>query len=123
MKKNLFLGVEQICGLELRPWTLTTRKAMLELIPEFKEDTSSVQRQIVTIAWIQSEDPDKVESYILDGSANERISKFERVFPLAAFPAVAEWAGRQAKAVEDAVVSVVNKPSDKKKSDSPPPNS
>ena len=123
MKKNLFLGVEEVCGLELRPWTLTTRKAMLELIPEFKEDADSVQRQIVTIAWIQSENPDKVEAYIRDGSANDRITKFERDFPLAAFPAVAEWAGKQAKAVEAAVVSVASKPSSKKGSETPPPNS
>ena len=110
MSKQQAFGLETVGGVKLRPWTLSTRKSIMALIPEFKEDEDSIQRQIVTIAWIQSNEPEDVEQMILDGTAQKKISEFENRFPLAAFPAIASWAAKQAEAVQDAVVTVAPKP-------------
>jgi hypothetical protein len=121
MKSQSF-ATETVGGLKLRPWTLSTRKSIMALIPEFKEDEDSIQRQIVTIAWIQSQEPEDVEQMIRDGSAEKKITEFENRFPLAAFPSVAAWAAKQAEAVQSAVVTVVPKPSSGSKGEQAPPN-
>ena len=124
MKRQDFFTEENVGGLKLRPWSLTTRKAMMKIMDGGdalnKED--EVQHQIVAIAWMQSQNPEDVEQAMIDGSAQEKIASFERNFPLAAFPAVAEWAAKQAKAVESAIVTVVPKPDKSKSKDTPPPN-
>jgi hypothetical protein len=125
MRKQDFYTEENIAGLKLRPWSLTTRKAMMKILSNFESASSEdeIQHQIVSIAWMQSRPPEEVEQAIVDGSVNDSIAKFEMNFPLAAFPAVAEWAARQAKAVEDAVVTVVPKPEKGNRAENPPPNS
>lgn len=124
--KYKILGEESVGGFKLRPWTLSTRKFLMKLCPDIedKDDQEKIQSQIVTIAWIQSNDPKFVDECIKAGTAEEKISEFENEFPLQSFPAIAEWAARHAKAIQDAVVVVVPKPSESRSTskDTPPKN-
>lgn len=122
--KSDFVLEESVGGFKLRAWSLTTKKAMASVVKlcEGKTDEDSIQHQIVAIAWMQSRPPEDVEQALWDGTAQSKIEEFERNFPLASFPAVAEWAGKQAKAIEAAIVHVVPKPQKTKSSEVPPPN-
>ena len=124
--KSKILGEESIGSYKLRPWTLSTRKFLMKLIPDIDSqvDDDAAQRQMMTIAWIQSNDPKQVDELIKSGVAHEKISEFEDNFPLQGFPALSEWAARHAKAIQDAVVTVVPKPSEKDSGskDVPPKN-
>jgi hypothetical protein len=122
--KSKILGEETVGGLKLRPWTLATRKFLMALMPDIDSavSESELQRQIVSLAWMQSNDPKFVDECIKDKTAEEKISEFENEFPLQAFPAVTEWAARHAKAIQDAVVTVVPKPDSKPSKDNPPKN-
>lgn len=124
MKPDFFLE-EDIAGLKLRPWSLTTRRAMMKILGDDHGEMTEekVQRQIVSIAWMQSRPPEEVEQALVDQTAVPQIEAFERNFPLAAFPPVAEWAAKQAKIVEASIVTVVPKPQKVKSQETPPPNS
>jgi len=121
---NNFFLEEDIAGLKLRPWSLTTRRAMLKILGEDQGEMTDekIQRQIVAIAWMQSRPPEEVEQALLDETAAPQIDVFERNFPLAAFPLVAEWAAKQAKLVEASIVTVVPKPQKSSNKETPPPN-
>jgi hypothetical protein len=101
-----FLKNTQVGPLELRPWTLTTQKAIADLaIAEMSE-----QEQVVACAWIQSRDPEDVEQAISDGVALQEIKNFSRWFPLALAKPVADWCRGQSAAVEAGQVEVLQQP-------------
>ena len=108
-----FLKNTVIGPLELRPWTLTTQLAIVELELSKLDD----QRQVIACAWLQSRDPEEVEQSISDKTAMDSIKAFIRAFPLALAKPVADWCKAQAEAVEAGQVEVIQQPGGK--SDAP----
>lgn len=101
-----FLKNTVIGPLELRPWTLTTQLAIMELELSKLDD----QRQVIACAWLQSREPEEVEQAISDKTAIDAIKSFTRWFPLALAKPVAEWCRAQAEAVETGRVDIIPKP-------------
>jgi hypothetical protein len=101
-----FLKNTVIGPLELRPWTLTTQMAIMELGLSEMSD----QEQVVAVAWMQSREPEEVEQAISDKTATAAIKAFSRAFPLALAKPVAEWCRAQAEAVETGRVEVIPQP-------------
>jgi len=108
-----FLKNTVIGPLELRPWTLTTQMAIMELGLAAMTD----QEQVVAVAWMQSREPEEVEQAISDKTATAAIKTFSRAFPLALAKPVADWCKAQAEAVEAGQVEVIPQPGGK--SDAP----
>lgn len=101
-----FLKNTQVGPLELRPWTLTTQKAISALgVAQMTE-----QEQVVACAWIQSRDPEDIEQAISNGTALQEIKTFSLWFPLALAKPVAEWCRGQSAAVEAGQVDVLPQP-------------
>jgi hypothetical protein len=101
-----FLKNTVIGPLELRPWTLTTQLAIMEL----GLSTLTDQKQIIACAWLQSREPEEVEQAISDKTALDAIKAFTRAFPLALAKPVAEWCKSQADAVETGRVDIIPQP-------------
>jgi hypothetical protein len=101
-----FLKNTQVGPLELRPWTITTQKAIAALdVAQMTE-----QEQVVACAWMQSRDPEDVEQAISDKTALEQIKTFSRWFPLALAKPVAEWCRAQSAEVEAGQVEIIPQP-------------
>jgi hypothetical protein len=99
--KNTWVG-----PLELRPWTLTTQKAITDLqIADMTE-----QQQVAACAWIQSRDPEEVEQAISDNTALDSIKTFSRWFPLALAKPIGEWCRQQSATVEAGQVDILPQP-------------
>lgn len=104
-----FLKNTVIGPLELRPWTITTQMAITELdLAQLSE-----AKQVAACAWLQSRDPEEVETAIHNGTAMAELMAFVREFPLALARPVAEWCAKQSKAIEDARIEVLEKPGSK----------
>jgi len=101
-----FLKNTVIGPLELRPWTLTTQLAIMELELSKLND----QKQVIACAWLQSREPEEVEQAISDKTALDAIKAFTRAFPLALAKPVAEWCRAQAEAVETGRVDIISQP-------------
>ena len=101
-----FLKNTVIGPLELRPWTLTTQLAIMELELSKLDD----QRQVIACAWLQNREPEEVEQAISDKTALGAIKAFTRAFPLALAKPVAEWCRAQAEAVETGRVDIIPPP-------------
>jgi hypothetical protein len=101
-----FLKNTVIGPLELRPWTLTTQLAIMELGLSALSD----QQQVIACAWLQSREPEEVEQAISDKTALDAIKAFTRAFPRALAKPVAEWCRAQAEAVETGRVEVIPQP-------------
>jgi hypothetical protein len=107
IRMNPFFLKNTVIGpLELRPWTLTTQMAIMELGLAAMTD----QEQVVACAWMQSREPEEVEQAISDKTATASIKAFSRAFPLALAKPVAEWCRAQAEAVETGRVEVIPQP-------------
>ena len=116
---DFFAGPENVAGLMLRPWTMTTRNAMAAL--DLVGESADAEAQILSVAWMQSQEPEDVESAVRDGSIKDKIAAFTRSFPMAAFGPVAAWAGRQGRAVSEAMVDIIPRSSGGS-TENPPPN-
>lgn len=101
-----FLKNTQVGPLELRPWTLTTQKAITTL----GIGAMSEQEQVAACAWLQSRDPEEVEQAICDETALDEIKKFARWFPLALAKPIGEWCRKQSAEVEAGQVEVMPQP-------------
>lgn len=101
-----FLKNTQVGPLELRPWTLTTQKAITAL----GIGAMSEQEQVAACAWLQSRDPEEVEQAICDETALDEIKKFARWFPLALAKPIGEWCRKQSAEVEAGQVEVIPQP-------------
>lgn len=101
-----FLKNTKVGPLELRPWTLTTQKAITVL----GVGTMSEQDQVAACAWMQSRDPEEVEQAISDKTALEKIKTFARWFPLALAKPIGEWCREQSAEVEAGQVEVMPQP-------------
>ena len=101
-----FLKNTQVGPLELRPWTLTTQKAIATLgIAEMTE-----QQQVAACAWLQSRDPEEVEQAISDSTALDSIKTFARWFPLALAKPIGDWCRKQSAEVEAGQVEILAQP-------------
>jgi len=98
-----FLKNTKVGPLELRPWTMTTQTAIIELDLAKLSD----QQQVIACAWLQSRDPEEVEQAISDGAALGAIKAFTRWFPMALAKPVTEWCRGQFEAVESGRVEVI----------------
>ena len=101
-----FLKNTKVGPLELRPWTLTTQKAITAL----GVGAMSEQEQVAACAWIQSRDPEEVEQAISDKTALDSIKTFARWFPLALAKPIGEWCRAQSAEVEAGQVEVMPQP-------------
>lgn len=99
--KNTIIGM-----LELRPWTMTTQDAIVDLKLSDLPDS----KQVIACAWLQSRDPEEVELSISNGTALEEIAVFTKHFPLGLSKPLAEWCRRQVACVEEGKVEVIPQP-------------
>ena len=101
-----FLKTTKVGPLELRPWTLTTQKAIADLnVAEMSEP-----EQVAACAWMQSREPEDVEQAISDGTALEQIKAFARHFPLALAKQVGKWCRDQNETIESGKVEIMPQP-------------
>lgn len=106
MNNPFFLKTTKVGPLELRPWTLTTQKAIADLnVAELSEP-----EQVAACAWMQSRDPEEVEQAISDGTAQEQIKTFSRWFPLALAKQVGAWCRQQNETIESGKVEIMPQP-------------
>lgn len=100
------LARKRIGPLDLRPWTLTTQQAIIDL--DFQSLTE--MQQVAAMAWLQSRDEDEVEQAIANSTALNDIKRFAKQIPLALLKPLSEWCKEQNQAIEEGRVDVLAKP-------------
>ena len=101
-----FLKNTQVGPLELRPWTLTTQKAIAAL----NIGAMTEHDQVAACAWLQSRDPEDVKQAISDGTAMDSINTFAMWFPLALAKPMGDWCRKQSAEVEAGQVEILTQP-------------
>jgi hypothetical protein len=97
------LSTETVAGYQVKPWNLTTKKAIEHLVDK---DLSEIE-QAVAMVYIQSQPPKSIRAAMASGSLVEAIQAFVDDFPLAQLPAVSAWCTRQNELISQAQVEVV----------------
>jgi len=97
------LSKENVAGYELKPWNMTTQKAI-----KFLEDKDLTNdQQALAIVYVQSQPAMKIVEEIARKTLLESIEAFSAEFPLAGIPAVVAWCKRQSDLIDSAQVEVV----------------
>jgi hypothetical protein len=97
------LSTERIGAFEVRPFTLTTQNAIDALS---KCEFSRVQ-QAASILWMQSRDESEVEQAYTDGSIEQKIREFAKVFQLAYMVPVEAWTEKQNECINEGRIEII----------------
>jgi hypothetical protein len=97
------LSREKIGAFEVRPFTLTTQNAIDALGGcEF----SRVQ-QAASILWMQTRDEEEVERAYTDGTPEEKVKDFAKIFPLVYLIPVENWVEKQNEAIKEGRIEII----------------
>ena len=97
------LLTETVAGLELRPWTLSTQKA----IGFLSEKQLAKADQTVAMVYIQSQSPKSIREAIQKGTLLNQIDDFIDDFPLYSIAPVSDWCKRQLEKIDANRVEVL----------------
>lgn len=97
------LSREKIGAFEVRPFTLTTQNAIDALNGcEFNR-----VQQAASILWMQSREEEEVERAYTDGTLEQKIKDFAKIFPLVYLVPVEAWAEKQNEAIKAGQIEII----------------